>query len=234
MDKQDMIRDELMESGFSAELVDYLYRIGPMPERLTESHRRNIALLNRYAKKETLVPAEVIGLYMFLKTDNEENEAVMELPEKYGFSETEKNVFLHSMLTWKTREDLRPQMDEALQAVFPDETERMSIYRSMYLDGGVWICEDMLEKLREIRSIAPDEEAFAAVIRENWRLLLVMDNRTADFVIELKKCFMPEKVWEIFCSELRCVTDFCMYSPRRDRSREIMERLCTGYNRYLK
>lgn len=176
------VRGALTELGFHPQPARQLARCGEWKLPLSKNIRSNAQLLRRYIDFSvcdvfTDESAAAASLRMeqiaaFLRRPHSVNVLMASIPERYGFSDAERDAYNRDPLSWSCTEDLRTELDAALSPFIPDSETREAIYRSIYCDGIViGLSEDVRRACTALQDAAVDMPAMSAFLLENWRLL---------------------------------------------------------------
>ena len=138
----------------------------------------------------------------FLSHVPEKNAYMAQIPQRYSFSEEERQTYFSDPLRWTIDYDLRDQIGEALFDLFGDRERAERLMRKMYCSGHILQPSAKIkEGIAALLSLHPDPKELRELVEENWMFLFTFYKDTAKTISILSDIFLNEYVWTVFSKE---------------------------------
>lgn len=226
--------EQLITYGFDPYAARILIRTRELDSPLQLEVRLNAELLNRYINKEELSRSRLAQIIVFLKRDHHVNLLLETVPERYAFSDEQRDLYFKQILEWEVACDLKAEIDGQLRLIMPDETDRMNVYREMYCNGAWHDSATIGNICVALQKIAFGNDDLYRVAKQQWPTLFSYYSGTLQYIRKLKELFKDEYVWTVFRETSANVREFTSAFNPFDRKQIIVEELRKKYLSYLK
>lgn len=225
--------DDLVSLGFEKAIAKIMVRFCGLPCPLTDNARNNADLLCRYLKPESIPADSADRTAQFLKRDNSKNLFMESIPDRYEFSGSQRKSYFANPLEWHMACDLKESLDSALRPILPREQQRMDMYREMYCKGAWQECDVIIDICKALSSMAPDQNSLEKTVSDWWETLFSYYSGTIQYIKTLKRMFVSDHIWQVFCDDIMNVREFTEAFKLSDRRETITERLKEKFGQYL-
>jgi len=118
--------EQLISYGFSPEIAKLMIRYNSLPCPLNSNVCLNAGLLGRYVELKEIPTGDCDRLAWFLRQDHSIIQSMASVPDRYTFSEKQRQKYCEQPLEWYITRDLKEEIDAQLKLIMPKEEKRIS------------------------------------------------------------------------------------------------------------